>query len=146
MFISLNLILIFFDQVTYDVIHEFHEDNVKYLELRSTPREVPKTGMTRELYVEAVLRAISKCEAENLDIVVKLLLSIDRRNGISVGHETVKLAQKFQASDGERVVGVDLSGDPNVRFVCLFAWNFSSNLSIFHSSGNVPMTNDRLQI
>ena len=124
MMISLNLILIFFDQVTYDVIHEFHEDNVKYLELRSTPREVPETGMTRELYVEAVLRAISKCEAENLDIVVKLLLSIDRRNGISVGHETVKLAQKFQASDGERVVGVDLSGDPNVRFVCL--------LGIFH--------------
>lgn len=119
MLIRINLILNFFDQVTYNVIHEFHQDNVKYLELRSTPREVLKTGMTRELYVEAVLRAISKCEAENLDIVVKLLLSIDRRNGISVGHETVKLAQKFQATDVERVVGVDLSGDPNVRFVCL---------------------------
>lgn len=101
-------------QVTYDVIHEFCDDNVQYLELRSTPREVTETGMTKELYVDAVLRAIRDCEAENLDIEVKLLLAIDRRNGVQVGRDTVKLAQKFRESHPDLVVGIDLSGDPSV--------------------------------
>uniref|UniRef100_K1QQ56 Adenosine deaminase-like protein n=1 Tax=Magallana gigas TaxID=29159 RepID=K1QQ56_MAGGI len=101
-------------QVTYDVIHEFCDDNVRYLELRSTPREVTETGMTKELYVDAVLRAIRDCEAENLDIEVKLLLAIDRRNGVQVGQDTVKLAQKFRESHPDLVVGIDLSGDPSV--------------------------------
>lgn len=96
------------------MIHEFCDDNVRYLELRSTPREVTETGMTKELYVDAVLRAIRDCEAENLDIKVKLLLAIDRRNGVQVGHDTVKLAQKFRESHTDLVVGIDLSGDPSV--------------------------------
>lgn len=96
------------------MIHEFCDDNVRYLELRSTPREVTETGMTKELYVDAVLRAIRDCEAENLDIEVKLLLAIDRRNGVQVGQDTVKLAQKFRESHPDLVVGIDLSGDPSV--------------------------------
>lgn len=70
--------------------------------------------MTKELYVDAVLRAIRDCEAENLDIEVKLLLAIDRRNGVQVGQDTVKLAQKFRESHPDLVVGIDLSGDPSV--------------------------------
>lgn len=103
-----------FSQVTYDVIHEFCDDNVRYLELRSTPREVTETGMAKELYVDAVLRAIRDCEAENLDIEVKLLLAIDRRNGVQVGRDTVKLAQMFRDSHPDLAVGIDLSGDPSV--------------------------------
>ncbi|XP_061174078.1 adenosine deaminase-like protein [Saccostrea echinata] len=99
-------------QVTYDVIHEFHEDNVKYLELRSTPRAVQDTGMSKESYVESVLRAIRDCK--DLDIKVRLLLAIDRRNGVQVGWETLKLAQKFQESHRDLIAGIDLSGDPNV--------------------------------
>ncbi|XP_056020878.1 adenosine deaminase-like protein isoform X4 [Ostrea edulis] len=101
-------------QVTYDVIHEFNDDNVKYLELRTTPRAVTDTGMTQELYVEAVLRAIQDCESEDLDIRVRLLLAIDRRNGVQRGWETVRLAQKLGTSYGDIIVGIDLSGDPNV--------------------------------
>ncbi|XP_062576458.1 adenosine deaminase-like protein [Saccostrea cucullata] len=99
-------------QVTCDVIHEFHDDNVKYLELRSTPRAVQDTGMSRESYVESVLRAIQDCG--DLDIIVRFLLAIDRRNGVKVGWETLRLAQKFQKSHGDLVVGMDLSGDPSV--------------------------------
>jgi adenosine deaminase len=101
--------------MTYDVIHEFAAENVKYLELRSTPREVTATGMTKSSYVEAVLRAIEVCSKENdLDIVVKFLLAIDRRNGVDVAKETVELAEKYHRSSGGIVVGVDLSGDPKV--------------------------------
>lgn len=34
---------------TRDVIHEFAADNVKYLEIRSSPKEVTKTGMACSL-------------------------------------------------------------------------------------------------
>lgn len=39
-----------------DVIKEFHDDNVVYLELRSTPRAV-KDSMTKLEYLEAIIRA-----------------------------------------------------------------------------------------
>ena len=83
-------------QITYDVIHEFAEDNVKYLELRTTPREDSSTGMTRETYVEAVLRAIDDCREKNLDIMVKLLLAIDRRGTLDTANDTVELALKYR--------------------------------------------------
>ena len=40
----------------YDTIKEFFEDNVIYLELRSTPRA--ESGMTKKDYILAILRAI----------------------------------------------------------------------------------------
>ena len=41
---------------TCDVIKEFHEDNIIYLELRSTPRAV-KDSMTKTEYLEAIIKA-----------------------------------------------------------------------------------------
>ena len=78
------------------MIHEFAEENVKYIELRTTPREEPSTGMTKVSYVETVLRAISDCKKENLDIIVKLILAIDRRQSPEVAMDTVQLAVKYR--------------------------------------------------
>ncbi|KAK3606009.1 hypothetical protein CHS0354_025041 [Potamilus streckersoni] len=104
--------------IAYDVIHEFSADNVKYLELRSTPRDVPSSGMTKSSYIEAILKAIEDCHKENLDIVVKFLLAIDRRNDLSVAKETVDLAERYSRLSGGTVVGIDLSGDPTVGDAC----------------------------
>ncbi|XP_066448613.1 adenosine deaminase-like protein [Eleutherodactylus coqui] len=99
--------------VTKDVIKEFAADGVKYLELRSTPRE-SSTGMTKRTYVETVLEGIKQCKAEEVDIDVRFLLAIDRRGGPTVAKETVKLAEEFFHSTGDLVLGLDLSGDPTV--------------------------------
>ncbi|KAL5004933.1 hypothetical protein ScPMuIL_018389 [Solemya velum] len=98
--------------ITTDVIREFAEDNVKYLELRSTPRDIAKTGMTKQSYIEAVLKAIEDCKSQDLDIVVKFILAIDRRNGVEVAKETLDLAEKYRNISSDTVVGLDLSGDP----------------------------------
>lgn len=37
--------ILFHTQITKDVIKEFADDGVKYLELRSTPREEKSTGI-----------------------------------------------------------------------------------------------------
>ncbi|KAG8440408.1 hypothetical protein GDO86_006239 [Hymenochirus boettgeri] len=99
--------------VTKDVIKEFAADGVKYLELRSTPRDT-SMGLTKRSYVETVLEGIKQCKEEDLDIDVRYLLSVDRRGGPTVAKETVKLAEEFYCSTNELVLGVDLSGDPSV--------------------------------
>ncbi|XP_058521949.1 adenosine deaminase-like protein [Ochotona princeps] len=99
--------------VTKDVIKEFADDGVKYLELRSTPRE-NAAGMTKKSYVESILEGIKQCKQENLDIDVRYLLAIDRRDGPSVAKETVKLAEEFFLSTQDIVLGIDLSGDPTI--------------------------------
>ncbi|XP_030312774.1 adenosine deaminase-like protein [Calypte anna] len=98
--------------ITKDVIKEFAHDGVKYLELRSTPREEKSTGMTKRMYVETVLEGIKQCKEEGLDIDVRLLIAINRRGGPAVAKQTVKLAEEFLLSTDGLVVGLDLSGDP----------------------------------
>ncbi|XP_034850005.1 adenosine deaminase-like protein isoform X2 [Mirounga leonina] len=100
--------------VTKDVIKEFADDGVKYLELRSTPRRENATGMTKKAYVESVLEGIKQSKQENIDIDVRYLIAIDRRGGPSVAKETVKLAEEFFLSTDNTVIGLDLSGDPTV--------------------------------
>ncbi|XP_028933368.1 adenosine deaminase-like protein isoform X3 [Ornithorhynchus anatinus] len=100
--------------VTKDVIKEFADDGVKYLELRSTPRGEITTGMTKRTYVEAVLEGIKQSKEENLDIDVRYLMAVDRRGGPAVARETVKLAEEFFLSTDDTVLGLDLSGDPTV--------------------------------
>ncbi|CAM9407169.1 unnamed protein product [Bubo scandiacus] len=101
--------------ITKDIIKEFAADGVKYLELRSTPREEKSTGMTKRMYVETVLEGIKQCKEEGLDIDVRLLIAINRRSGPAVAKQTVKLAEEFLLSTDGVVVGLDLSGDPTVR-------------------------------
>ncbi|XP_037690088.1 adenosine deaminase-like protein [Choloepus didactylus] len=100
--------------VTKDVIKEFADDGVKYLELRSTPRGENTTGMTKKTYVESILEGIKQSKQENLDIDVRYLVAIDRRSGPSVAKETVKLAEEFFLATEDTVLGLDLSGDPTV--------------------------------
>ncbi|XP_078541059.1 N6-Methyl-AMP deaminase [Lissotriton helveticus] len=100
--------------VTKDVIKEFADDGVKYLELRSTPREESSTGMVKRTYVEAILEGIKQSKEEGVDIDVRFLLAIDRRGGPEFAKDTVKLAEEFFLSSDGIVLGLDLSGDPTV--------------------------------
>lgn len=111
-------------QLTHDIIHEFAADNVKYLELRSTPKTIPETGLTPEVYLECMLRAVRDCEEGGVDTVVRILPSIDRRNGVDVAYKTVDLAYKYAQSSNGVVCGIDFSGDPLVslcikKIICL---------------------------
>ncbi|CAG5118269.1 unnamed protein product [Candidula unifasciata] len=110
--------------LTRSVIKEYAADNVKYMELRSTPKEIPETGMSRELYLRTMIRAVRDCEQEGLDIIVKLLVSIDRRQGVKVAEMAVDLAEKLMQETNGLVLGIDFSGDPKVgdaaNFISVF--------------------------
>lgn len=99
-----------------DVVREFADDGVVYLELRSTPRANSKTGMTKRSYVEALLRGVDCGIVQSSHrILVRVLLSIDRSLPASDALETVQLAIEYASPTTPhytRVVGVDLSGNP----------------------------------
>jgi adenosine deaminase len=79
-----------------------------YIELRTTPRS--NGGMTREIYLNAVLDAIEEYPKERAALIV----SIDRRMAVADAMECVDLAAKLKDA-GRRVVGVDLCGDTSVH-------------------------------
>ena len=98
-------------QITSDVVKEFAADNVKYLELRTTPRNVAR--MTKASYVDSVLKAIRDSSA-GLDIVVRLLLSVDRQSSLSDAWDTFKMVEAYTMKSENIVVGIDFCGNPSV--------------------------------
>ena len=93
-------------------LEEFWEDGCYYLELRSTPRA--NVGMTQDAYIEAILHGIASIKERIPRMIVKLILSMDRRMTLEECTQIMDLAQKY-AHRG--VVGLDLCGDPRAGSV-----------------------------
>lgn len=128
------------EKATSDVVREFFDDGVRYLELRSTPKN-GDSGMTKEDYVLAMIRAIEQASAElNGGIIVRLILSIDRKNPHE-GLDTVRLAIKYKS---QGVVGIDLSGDPRAYtaadFIPALTLARDNDLKLFLHLAEVPDT------
>ncbi|XP_012553686.1 adenosine deaminase-like protein [Hydra vulgaris] len=96
---------------TESVIKDFADENVRYLELRSTPVNV-NGKMTKHEYVQAIIDGIMCCEMSSPLIKVKLLLSVNRSQSLVSAKETVLICQDFHKKYPNIVVGIDLSGDP----------------------------------
>ncbi|XP_021934884.1 adenosine deaminase-like protein isoform X2 [Zootermopsis nevadensis] len=101
-------------KATQDVIKEFVDDGVRYLELRSTPRNVPQI-MSKAQYIQAMVDAIQGMTDDQ--ILVKLMVSIDRRQGKESASETVDAAVVAYHQNPKIIVGLDLSGDPTKGLV-----------------------------
>ncbi|CAH0391761.1 unnamed protein product [Bemisia tabaci] len=100
---------------TAEVLKAFEEDGVRYLELRTTPRESTVTGLTKEIYIETVLDVINQHSSEVMSTY--LILSIDRRNTLEQAMEIVHLAIKYQ---DRGIIGIDLCGDPLKGDISIF--------------------------
>jgi adenosine deaminase len=96
-------------KATQDVIKEFADDGVVYLELRSTPREVPGI-MSKAQYIQAMVDAIQDVTGNR--ICVKLIVSLDRQQGKGPASETLDVILAAHYQNPKIIVGVDLSGDP----------------------------------
>ena len=99
---------------TNAVLHDFKEDGVVYLELRTTPRL--SSFMSKNDYITTILSCIDNSQDCNV-MTTYLILSIDRRNTPKEAMEVVDLAIQYQS---KRVVGVDLCGDPSKGDVSIF--------------------------
>ncbi|KAH6790491.1 adenosine/AMP deaminase family protein [Perilla frutescens var. frutescens] len=153
-------------RITKEVIEDFAADNVVYLELRTTPKRNHSKGMSKRSYMEAVLEGIRSVNSVEVDlsgklntdasarshfvddlcngtgskkIYVRVLLSIDRRETAEAAMETVELAVKLKDFG---VVGIDLSGNPNVgqwlTFLPALEYAKKQGLPITLHCGEVP--------
>ncbi len=99
-------------RIAREAVEDAALDGVIHLELRTTPRSI--LGASRKAYVEAVLDGLDDFTRQHASSPgtcgVRLILSIDRREGAAAAHDTVTLAAQMQSRG---VVGVDLSGNPN---------------------------------
>lgn len=120
---------------TKSVLNEFRADGVRYLELRTTPREIRdehdgRVLITRVEYVDIVLKGIQEFQQEqhddnesDTDMSVYLILSIDRnRDTASSAEEVVNIAIQHRntAHNNPIVVGIDLCGNPLKGDVSIF--------------------------
>ena len=105
-------------RITNEVLEDFAADNVKYLELRTTPRDLQDADA--EAYVRCVLQILVEHTAASLEskwpLTVRLLLSVDRTGGVDKARTTVRLAARLRADEASggaaHIVGVDFSGNP----------------------------------
>jgi adenosine deaminase len=103
---------------TKSVLSNFQADGVHYLELRTTPRESPEYGISKERYVTEVLDSIDAFKRENPEqMSIYLILSVDRANTAAQAMEVVDLALKYKTRG---VLAVDLCGNPLKGDVSIF--------------------------
>lgn len=103
---------------TKAVLDDFEADGVIYLELRTTPRAIPEQDISKDDYVNIVLRCLDEhMSRPQSKMKVKLILSVDRRWTSEAAQEVVDLAIKYR---GAGVVGVDLCGDPTKGDITIF--------------------------
>ncbi|DBA02883.1 TPA: hypothetical protein N0F65_005910 [Lagenidium giganteum] len=97
-------------RIVIEAIEDFAHENVKYLELRSTPRALAQSGSSRSDYIAEVVSALDECHARvDLDIQVRLLISINRNQPVEMAEEAVELALEWKKKC-PYIVGIDLSG------------------------------------
>ncbi|XP_058194378.1 N6-mAMP deaminase [Rhododendron vialii] len=159
-------------RITKEVVEDFAAENVVYLELRTTPKKNDLKGMSKQSYMEAVLKGLRDVTTVEVDlapqdlgmgnpvnsggsgnlcngtarkqkIYVRLLLSIDRRETTDSAMETVKLALEMRHLG---VTGIDLSGNPIVgewaTFLPALQFAREEGLSITLHCGEVPNTEE----
>ena len=95
-------------RITRETLEDFIHDNVMYVELRTRPRSFQNGKILASDYIEAILNIMKQYEEH---ICSRLILSIDRTQTLEQAMETFKLAENYRTS----IVGLDLSGDPNVK-------------------------------
>lgn len=107
-------------RIVREIIQDNAKQNVKYMELRSTPKafkDIDGKFSNKEDYVNTVIKAMQDGEEEfNGEIRVRFMMSL-RRDLVyneADSKELVDLAVLFKERRNKYVVGIELSGDPRI--------------------------------
>jgi adenosine deaminase len=104
-------------RIVKECLQDSVSDNIRYLELRTTPRKLGDVASRRD-YVRIVVEEIENfehvvrerpfVELPQGKIAVRLILTIDRTQSIDIAEQTVDIALRFPGI----VVGIDFAGNP----------------------------------
>ena len=92
------------------VFKNFIEDNVVYLEIRSSPKNIENLGYDK--YFETIISKIKEYEKK---IKVRYLVSINRSNKPDIYKNLISTIKKIKDYK-KYIIGIDLSGDPSKNY------------------------------
>lgn len=97
------------------VLHDFADDNVVYLELRTTPRHT--AHMTAEQYLDTVLSTVLEYHNNTpKGLVCRVIVSVARHLPVKCAWETLQITERIintaPAEIRTLIVGIELSGNP----------------------------------
>ncbi len=95
-------------RVTREVIADAAADNIRYLELRFTPRALSNIINCSYHEVVSWVCQVASAAAQDYDIQVRLILSMNRHESVEIGEEVLQAA--IDHCD-QGVVAVDLAGN-----------------------------------
>ncbi len=103
-------------RITYELMEDVAQDNVKYIEIRFAPLLHINKGLTFEEIVESVICGIKRAE-EEFDIYGNLILSCMRTMPVEACFEVVEKGAKYL---GKGVVAIDLCSSERANFPEVF--------------------------
>jgi len=95
-------------RISWEAVEDAAQDNVRYIELRFTPVAISRAeGFPMAQVVDWVIESVLQA-ADHFQIMVRLIISINRHESLDLAREALNIALERQ-KDG--IVGVDLAGN-----------------------------------
>jgi adenosine deaminase len=95
-------------RITWEAVEDAVLDNIRYLELRFTPVALSRAeGFPMAQVVDWVIESVNEA-TRGFEILVRLIISINRHESISQAQEAVKIALDRKK---QGIVGIDLAGN-----------------------------------
>lgn len=95
-------------RISWEAVEDAARDNIRYMELRFTPAALSRAeGFPMAQVVNWVIESVHQA-ADQFQIMVRLIISINRHENLSLAREAFQIALARQ-KDG--IVGVDLAGN-----------------------------------
>lgn len=96
------------ERLTREIVEDAAHDNVKYMELRFTPKALVNiSGCSVDEVVRAVCDTTMKAALDN-DITVRLIASMNRHEEVKFGEKVLRAAVEHKHNG---IVGIDLAGN-----------------------------------
>ena len=124
------------ERITYEIVEDAALDNVKYMELRFTPKALCNITQLELEEIVPLVCDVANAAAEKFDIKVRYIVSMNRHEPVELGEHVLRAGLNNRHKG---VVGIDLAGDeanyPGLEFRSLFQRAKSAGLGITIHAG-----------
>lgn len=96
------------ERITREIVIDAAEDNVRYMELRFTPKALCNISQCSVQQVVEMVCQTAQKTAKEFNITVKLIASMNRHESVKFGERVLRAAIDYK-KDG--IVGLDLAGN-----------------------------------
>lgn len=124
------------ERITYEIVEDAARDNVKYMELRFTPKALCNITELKLEEIVPLVCDVGNVAADEFGIMVRYIISMNRHEPVALGEPVLRAALNNRHKG---VVGIDLAGDEanysGLEFRSLFQRAKSAGLGITVHAG-----------